>query len=764
MSCLPAVSVAELGAEAKMNCAETAGSISTQESLSPAMAESSAQCAASPSSHSSNGAGTFTTYTIPAHSEKGIVSTPRSKVERVAVTPVPAVSKPVTNPIKSNDVMPPTSKSLPPSGRIVSANVVDETLRTTRGRPLLRATSNTSGRAVPAGRSVGGGPRGGQMKTIVALSRNRKERSENPKVSSQANGQQATSATPGAPGPKRRRMASFQHAFLMCGAKAEPVTPQQSKVTLLQCSSLASSRLRPLSNGSGSPPTILGRPGGPSIVRVSSVGAKRVAPPPVRGYLPARRPPYKQSVPRLTPAERDKLLTSQPSTPLTKRALGTSVRGGLRSRLADVRPSITSSSKIKEEFPSTSNDKSDKLTEMPEVIARMMQIHAPVRDDVKLPVSRPSFLNLQMRRDFATISSNGDVEGSAGQSTPTLLPTSYTVSVEKTVIGKDGSDDKAGQVKVRVPPLPPALKCGVFVVKHQEKTGVKLQPVPSLRGDAVAWLDPRGPFQKPDGSRGTGPYLMYARSEDKDTNRRRFACAHHGCRVTLTADMDTMLVLRRCGTFHRHENSEADLNKRRLREKLRKRLRLYDGTRTPAEVLREFPELYGQESEERQREMKKAAINIRRSPVDGEKIPRWGKQVSEKCLESVIGLIPEVPQAVPVDGGKLRKPRKKRKRFAKGPGRGRGRRVLTGSDAVHEEDEEIEVEDEFLPESPELTRGLVESEDVRPIIDTGNSVAATCISLYANYVVVGYSEFVKSLIAAENAHRRFGHGPISFVT
>lgn len=58
-----------------------------------------------------------------------------------------------------------------------------------------------------------------------------------------------------------------------------------------------------------------------------------------------------------------------------------------------------------------------------------------------------------------------------------------------------------------------------------------------LRGDAVAWLDPRGPFQKQDGSRGTGPYLMYARSEDKDTNRRRFACAHHGCRVTLTADM-----------------------------------------------------------------------------------------------------------------------------------------------------------------------------------------------------------------------------------
>lgn len=48
-----------------------------------------------------------------------------------------------------------------------------------------------------------------------------------------------------------------------------------------------------------------------------------------------------------------------------------------------------------------------------------------------------------------------------------------------------------------------------------------------------------------------------------------------------------MLVLRRCGTFHRHDNSEADLNKRRIREKLRKRLRLYDGTRTAAEVLRE---------------------------------------------------------------------------------------------------------------------------------------------------------------------------------
>lgn len=45
------------------------------------------------------------------------------------------------------------------------------------------------------------------------------------------------------------------------------------------------------------------------------------------------------------------------------------------------------------------------------------------------------------RRDFATISSNGDVEaqeGSAGQSTPTLLPTSYTVSVEKTIEGEEG--------------------------------------------------------------------------------------------------------------------------------------------------------------------------------------------------------------------------------------------------------------------------------------------------------------------------------------
>lgn len=50
---------------------------------------------------------------------------------------------------------------------------------------------------------------------------------------------------------------------------------------------------------------------------------------------------------------------------------------------------------------------------------------------------------------------------------------------------------------------------------------------------------------------------------------------------------DTMLVLRRCGAFHRHDNSEADLSKRRVREKLRKRLRLYDGTRTAGEVLRE---------------------------------------------------------------------------------------------------------------------------------------------------------------------------------
>ncbi|XP_022708339.1 uncharacterized protein LOC111271663 isoform X2 [Varroa jacobsoni] len=652
------------------------------------------------------------------------------------------VSKPsVTVFINPGTVVASTSKNVPPIRRTTSTNAVttqaNGTPRTTRSRPPLRSASGGSSRVPAAIRTVTAGRRVEQAKTST---RTKKDRSTNSK-SSQAN-QVTVSSTPTAPTPKRRRMTSFQHAFLMCGAKAEPVTPQQSKVTLLQSSYPASNRFRPFSNTSGGASAILGRPGGPSIVRVSSIGAKKIVPPAVRDYLPARRPPYKQTASRMTPAERDRLLTSQPVATPPKRCsnIGTGLRGSLRPGLPGSRLGL--SSRVKQESPSTSAESSDKPTEMPDVIARMMQIHAPVSNDGKLP-----------RRDFATISSNGDVEaqeGSAGQSTPTLLPTSYTVSVEKTIEGEEGSDQKGGQVKIRVPPLPPVLKCGVFVVKHQEKTGVKLQPVPSLRGDAVAWLDPRGPFQKQDGSRGTGPYLMYARSEDKDTNRRRFACAHHGCRVTLTADMGTMLVLRRCGTFHRHDNSEADLNKRRIREKLRKRLRLYDGTRTAAEVLREFPELCGQDSEERQKEIKKAAINIRRSPVDGEKISRWGKQLSEvlstirtlenlcnslttgtsveesflKSLESAIGLIPEVQRTLPLDTVKPRKPRKKRKRAGKAFARGRGRGPLAEGDIVHDEAGDEDVKDDFASESPEPLQRSEEQDETRPIIDTGNSVAA----------------------------------------
>lgn len=64
---------------------------------------------------------------------------------------------------------------------------------------------------------------------------------------------------------------------------------------------------------------LTGRPGGPSIVRVSSIGAKKIVPPAVRDYLPARRPPYKQTASRMTPAERDRLLTSQPVATPPKR-------------------------------------------------------------------------------------------------------------------------------------------------------------------------------------------------------------------------------------------------------------------------------------------------------------------------------------------------------------------------------------------------------------------------------------------------------------
>lgn len=97
---------------------------------------------------------------------------------------------------------------------------------------------------------------------------------------------------------------------------------------------------------------------------------------------------------------------------------------------------------------------------------------------------------------------------------------------------------------------------------------------------------------------------------------------------------------------------------------------------------------------------------------------------SQKSLESAIGLIPEVQRTLPLDTVKPRKPRKKRKRAGKAFARGRGRGPLAEGDIVHDEAGDEDVKDDFASESPEPLQRSEEQDETRPIIDTGNSVAA----------------------------------------
>lgn len=92
------------------------------------------------------------------------------------------------------------------------------------------------------------------------------------------------------------------------------------------------------------------------MVRVSSAGARKAAPPLALAYLPNRRPIQKQSVSRISPAERDKAVISQTSTIIYPKQFGTAARIGLRSASLGSVSSGNLANRVKEEAAADSNN------------------------------------------------------------------------------------------------------------------------------------------------------------------------------------------------------------------------------------------------------------------------------------------------------------------------------------------------------------------------------------------------------------------------